>query len=231
MDVSENFLSSYYQRHNQRRQEHLATLNLPLAKKTVIEIGAGIGDHTSFFLDRECSVTSSDGRPELLSILKERFPESTTMVWDIETPPPVELGKYQVVYAYGILYHTSRPETALMHLSSICSEMLLLETCVSYGSESLINLISEVVDDPTQALRGTGCRPTRVWVFTALKKFFPFVYVTKTQPWHPEFPTDWLNPPPVGKKDLLARSIFVASRYELTNDNLVSWLIHQQEHG
>jgi hypothetical protein len=230
-DITQNFVSPHYQRHNQRRQEHLASLNLPLARKTVLEIGAGIGDHTSFFLDRECTVTSSDGRIELLSILKQRFPESTTIAWDIETPPPGELWKSQIVYAYGILYHTSKPEIALENLASVCTEILLLETCVSYGDERLINLTSELIDDPTQALRGIGCRPTRPWVFEKLKSLFPFVYVTKTQPWHQEFPIDWTKPPLDECKGLLTRSIFVASRHEILNDKLSSSLIDQQEHG
>ena len=47
----EEFHGPHYLKHNQRRQEHLATLGLPLAGRSVIEMGAGIGDHTEFFLD------------------------------------------------------------------------------------------------------------------------------------------------------------------------------------
>jgi len=54
------FLSYHYQRHNQRRLEHLASLGLDIAGCTVLEVGAGIGDHTSFFLDRGCEVVTSD---------------------------------------------------------------------------------------------------------------------------------------------------------------------------
>ncbi|HUK57003.1 MAG TPA: SAM-dependent methyltransferase, partial [Nitrospiria bacterium] len=38
------FLSYHYQRHNQRRQEHLASLGLNIQGATVLEAGAGIGD-------------------------------------------------------------------------------------------------------------------------------------------------------------------------------------------
>jgi hypothetical protein len=50
------FHSAHYQRHNQRRQEHLASLGLDISGATVLEVGAGIGDHTSFFLDRGCQI-------------------------------------------------------------------------------------------------------------------------------------------------------------------------------
>src|SRR5258706_1731854 len=117
MEISDNFLTFHYQRHNQRRQEHLASLGLPIADKTVLEVGAGIGDHTSFFLDRDCSVTSTDGRQELLDILQRRFPQVVALCWDIESSPPRSLRECQIVYAYGILYHTKNPGVVLENLA------------------------------------------------------------------------------------------------------------------
>jgi hypothetical protein len=228
MEVSQNFLTPYYQRHNQRRQEHLASLGLPITGKTVLEVGSGIGDHTSFFLDRNCQVTSTDGRPELLDILRERYPQVAALVWDVESPTADYISKNQIVYAYGVLYHTSDPFAVLGKLASHCTEILLLETCVSFGNEDLINLTDETIGDPTQALRGTGCRPTRPWIFKTLKNLFPYVYLTRTQPWHEEFPVDWTDPTK-SKSGGLVRSVFVASRISLPNPNLSSELLDYQE--
>ena len=230
MEKSENFLTSYYQRHNQRRQEHLASLNLPIAGKTVLEVGAGIGDHTSFFIDRKCTVTSIDGRQELLDILKQRFPQVTTFSWNIESPVPKGVKENQIVYAYGILYHTRKPQAVLENLASLCSEMLLLETCVSFGDEELVNLVDENIDDPTQALGGKGCRPTRAWILKTLKNFFPFVYVSKTQPWHEEFPIHWDKSTEKSYEGKLSRCVFVASKVPLSNENLSLDLMDKQEH-
>jgi hypothetical protein len=47
------------------------------------------------------------------------------------------------------------------------------------------------MDLVTQALRGVGCRPTRLWVYNRLKRLFPFVYLPSTQPTLPDFPTEW----------------------------------------
>ena len=230
MDICKNFLASYYQRHNQRRQEHLATLNLPIAGKTVLEIGAGIGDHTSFFTDRHCSVTSAEGRQELLDIFQKRFPQIPSFLWDIESLPPEGITKSQIVYAYGILYHTKKPAIVLGILASLCTEFLLLETCVSFGEEERINLVVENINDPTQAINGMGCRPTRAWIFKTLKQFFPFVYLTKTQPWHEEFPIDWNQPSENNNEGKLNRSVFVAAKITLCNENLSLDLIDKQEH-
>ena len=78
----DNFTSEHYQRHNRRRQEHLATLGLDLSGRRVLEIGAGIGDHTGFFVDRGCNITSTDGRPDCVTALGNRFPGLKTVLFD-----------------------------------------------------------------------------------------------------------------------------------------------------
>ena len=221
------FRLPHYQRHNQRRQEHLATLGLPLASRRVLEVGAGIGDHTGFLIDRQCRVTASDGRADLLETLQTRHPGAATILWDVETPPPPALEPHEVVYAYGLLYHTSDPQAVLHRLAALCTDFLVLETCVSFGDEEAVNLVGEPREDPTQALSGTGCRPTRAWIFAALRKQFAHVYLTRTQPWHEEFPLDWRRPelhPP----GTLARSVFVASRRALDERHLSNAILEVQ---
>lgn len=226
MEVAKNFQMAHYQRHNQRRQEHLATLGLPLSEKTVLEVGAGIGDHTSFFLDRHCSVTSTDGRPALIEIIKNRYSSVITVEWDIEKAAPSELPPHQIVYCYGLLYHVKNPDFALKQLANLTTDMLLLETCVSFGNAPSINLVDEYYEDPTQALSGKGCRPTRDWLFSKLKELFPHVYMTRTQPWHEEFPVDWnLGKNPAAE---LSRSVFVASHSPLYLATLSEQLLMDQ---
>jgi hypothetical protein len=106
-----------------------------------------------------------------------------------------------------------------------CSGQLLLETCVSFGNEMLVNNCIENVNDPTQSFSGGGCRPTRSWVFNELKKYFNYVYVPKTQPNHPEFPTNWDNN---FNKSLLNRSVFIASHKKINNKLLSTTLINEQ---
>jgi 2-polyprenyl-3-methyl-5-hydroxy-6-metoxy-1,4-benzoquinol methylase len=218
----DGFSSDFYQRHNKRRQEHLASLHLDLSGRSVLEIGAGIGDHTSFFLDRNCRVTSTDGRPECVAALKARHPQTNVLRYDANGEPPAEIQPHQIVYAYGVLYHLKQPAHALATMSRLCTEMLLLETCVSNGSESPVAWAEEA-DEATQALDGTGCRPTRQWVWSQLSKLFEHVYVTTTQPWHEEFPVDWTKDYPG-----LIRSVFVASRRPIENRLLSPTLLNKQ---
>ncbi len=212
------FLYFDYLRHDQRRQEHLASLNLDTRDSTVLEVGAGIGNHTSFFLDRGCTVTSTEARPENLDVLRTRYPDLETRRLDLDEPDETLRGPFDIVYCYGVLYHLKNPAAAIKYMAARSSRLLLMETCVSYGSEEAVNLVPEPADNLSQSVHGVGCRPTRPWVFQELKRNFEFVYMPVTQPNHKEFPTDWTTP---DETKPLVRSVFVASRVAIENELLV----------
>ena len=213
------FLSYHYQRHNQRRLEHLASLGLNLAGSTVLEVGAGIGDHTSFFIDRQCQVVSTDARTENLEILRRRYPNLRVRHLDLDCPDATTInGLFDVVYCYGLLYHLNRPIEAIEFMACHCRKMLMLETCVSFGDGELMNPCNEPAENPTQSVSGQGCRPTRKWVYNQLRRHFAFVYMPITQPNHEEFPIDWSLAP---STNALTRSIFIGSRNKITNDLLI----------
>jgi Methyltransferase domain len=225
MDPLTSFATDHYRRHNSRRLEHLATLGLDLSDRRVLELGAGIGDHTSFFLDRGCRVTALEGRPENVEILKVRFPSAETLWLDLDDDETSDLGRFEIVYAYGVLYHLAEPRRAIARMSAWCSDLLLLETCVSFGVEAAVNPVAEDANDPSQSVRGLGCRPTRRWVIEVLRSQFAHVYVPMTQPWHEEFPVDWSQPALSGG---LTRAIFIASRRLIENPLLVKELPDRQ---
>ena len=102
--------------------------------------------------------------------------------------------------------------------------MLLLETCVSPHEGIAQNPVPEAAESPTQAVSGTGCRPTRAWLRQELGRHFQHVYFTRTQPWHEQFPSDWSNPPPG-----LTRAVAVASRESLESAKLTTEIPMLQE--
>jgi len=214
----DTFHSHYYLRHNARRQEHLASLGLPIEGKTVLEVGAGVGDHTHFFIDRNCRVKVTEGRAENLEILRQRYPELPVLELDLEKPQLNGDEKFDIVYCYGLLYHLNNPARAIEFMAGKCRGMLLIETCVSFGSDKNANVCDEDPENPSQSLSGKGCRPTRPWVLAELRRHFPFAYVPCTQPWHEHFPLDWTTPQPPG----LVRAIFIGSREDLKNELLSS---------
>jgi 2-polyprenyl-3-methyl-5-hydroxy-6-metoxy-1,4-benzoquinol methylase len=212
-----------------RRQEHLASLGLDLMGRTVFEVGAGIGDHTDFFLDRGCKVLSTDGRPENLEVFRDRY--FRLFGWyrnignlqlaslDIDNPPDEIPGQFEVVYCYGLLYHLDYPKQALDFLSRCCTSLFLLETSVSFGSLENVVRGDEDRKIVSQSIHGRGCHPSRPWVVNRLKELFEFVYVPTTQPWHDQFPIDWVHHVPTPGR--AQRAVFVASREKLHSPLLI----------
>jgi SAM-dependent methyltransferase len=231
MDASDPrhyFHAFFYLRHTACRLEHLASLRLPVRGQRVLEVGAGIGDHSRYYLDRGCQITITEPREDNLALLRRRFPDADIRKHDLESPGP-ELADetFDIIHCYGTLYHLGNPAATLEYLAKMTRGMLLLETCVSFGDGMEVNLVPEKREDPTQAVSGSGCRPTRRWLFEQLKQSFPYVYLPISQPNHPEFPTDWSRPelhtPP------LSRAIFIASKTPLKNDQLATGLPSVQE--
>jgi hypothetical protein len=214
LSPTDDFHSWEYLRHNARRQEHLTSLGLPLDGRTVLETGAGIGDHTTFFLDRGCTVTVTEPREENLAILRRRFPSLDVVALDLDRPDPSFDVRAEVVYCYGTLYHVSEPAVALAFLAERTDDVLLLETWVSPHADEHVCIVDEVQSMPSQAISGHGSRPTRAWVMARLRDGFPHVYTTTTQPWHNEFPLDWSVD--VDER-FPTRAVFVASRQPLDN--------------
>jgi hypothetical protein len=157
--------------------------------------------------------------------LKERYPGADIRQLDLENPEPLNGSPFDVVHCYGLLYHLRTPKESIEFMARNCRELLFLETCVSFGSDERINPVGEWSKNPTQAISGTGCRPTRLWVFNRLREQFQHVYVPRTQPNDSEFPIDWTAPQLY--RDSLSRAIFVASRMPLDNPLLASELLER----
>ena len=231
-----DFRGLHYLRHNARRQEHLASLGLNLQDRSVLELGAGIGDHTTYFLDRGCTVTSVEPRPEncqLFGMLMQERAEtgyaaavrSRILRADAISFEAMVPETFEVVYCYGLLYHVDDPAAVLAAAARKCRDLLLLETWVSFGNHEAINPVPEDAAMASQAISAMGCRPTRPWIFNRLKAAFAHVYMPRTQPAHEEFPLDWTARTP---SPWPTRAIFIASRRPLDNPLLLDHVPDRQ---
>jgi len=202
---------------NEARMNHLASLHLPIEGKSVLEVGGGIGLLTGFFEERGCKVLSTDARPENVAEMKRRSPARQVATLDLERPDAIgAMGKFDIVFCYGTLYHLAAPEPALKALSR-AADLILLETCVSPGEGDVAPTVEEELT-MNQAYSGLGSRPTRAWVMNRLKTFWGNGYISVTQPSHPDFPTDWTVP----ATRPLTRAVFVGSKTPLSNSHLTT---------
>jgi SAM-dependent methyltransferase len=223
------FEETHYQNINTARMEHLLSLDLPIEGRSVLELGAGIGDLSRIFIDQARRVLIVEGRSENIEVLHERYDTSDflhvdIMQMDLEDTEKKAIDIHDIVFCYGLLYHVADPIQLIKWIASHCSQYLILETCVSTTGE--VNNVLENKANVTQSVSGVGCRPGRAWLFEELKKHFQHVYMPYTQPDHEQFPNDWENTTDV--PGVLIRSIYVASKRALDNNHLCEGILTRQ---
>jgi FkbM family methyltransferase len=202
---------------NEARLCHLASLGLDLRNKRVLEVGGGIGLHTCFFESLGCDVLFTEARQDNLDEARKRYPHRKTVLINLDAEEDLSrLGRFDLVYCYGTLYHLSHASTALRALAKICDGQILLETCVTPDDGEDLNPEAEPAWVANQAFAGMGCRPTRSWVMAQLRQHMGFAYQSTTQPNHPDFELNWIEPAP--RK--VYRAIFVGSKTQLDNRQL-----------
>lgn len=204
---------------NEARLRHLASLGLELNGRRVLDAGSGPGHLAQFFVQRDCAVLSIDGRSENIETLRATYPHLEGRVVDVEKEDASELGAFDVVFCYGLLYHTTQPERVLENLSAACKSLLLLETCVLDSSDGEVEVVADS-GASNQGLRGDGCRPSPAYVIAALRRNGFHVYLPKSRPKHADFLFSYLDDRAHLRQGSLMRQIFVASRTRLKNRKL-----------
>ena len=227
------FDSKWYQDFNQKRLTHLASLNLDLNAKKVLEVGAGVGDLTSFWINRKCEITIIEPKLENRDRIKEKFKDIQVYPFDlneINVEDKLYANYYDIVFCYGLLYHLKNPAKSLKYLAEITKEILILETAVAKENKFKIarGKLKEENTDEKLGIKGYWNRLSRQLLFTTLKFFFPYVYIPTTQPNHYHFPIDWINFSSDTNKT--HRVIFIASKKPIYNDNLTNVLLNQQQY-
>jgi len=209
---------------NRARQDHLASLGFPMSSGSVLEVGAGIGLHTQFFVDRGCSVTVTEGRKDNLEEIQRRWPDLPTHLLDLDHDTDIRyLGEFDMVYCYGLLYHLGDPENAIKRMAEVCKGQIFLELICSADTQESLK-VQRDSNGNDQSTVGKACRPSRRWILAKLNQYFGHGYISVTQPDHGEFPADWNDP---GKGN--TRAIFVGSKTPLDNPLLTQEPLQIQE--
>jgi SAM-dependent methyltransferase len=208
---------------NEARLRHLASLGLPIDGRRVLEVGAGVGLLTNFFIDRGCSVVATEARAENVAELRRRLPTIDAREADVEENLEA-LGRFNVVFCYGVLYHLESPLRALRNIAAVCDDLLLIETMVCDSREAVLRLEDET-KSVNQALRGLAHRPSPSYLAIALNRVgFDHVYVATDLPDHPDYRFSWLGNMDTARDGALLRGVFIASRTTLQRPGLRSVL-------
>ena len=130
---------------------------------TVLEVGAGLGHLGDVFVQLGFDVTSIDGREEYVERMKARGRKA--FVVDLDRTGVDEVGDFDLVLAFGVLYHLGECERFIRSCGRRAS-VLLLETVVNDSPEPVIQRIEEAGGwrGRDQAVNRYGCRPSPSWI-------------------------------------------------------------------
>lgn len=207
---------------NKARLDHLNSLQLPFLNKKVTEYGAGIGLLTPNFISQNCNVTVIEARDSNIEALKKNLEGVTIEQFNLEEENWDSLPKSDIGFAYGLLYHLSNPKRFIENIAMKSTEFVVLETVVYLdGSDDAFNFVKEDSKAIIQSFSGGACRPTRQFVWKTFKENFPYVYVPRTQPNHPDFPLQFKE-----QHHNTIRFIIIGSKMPLINDLLSDSLLN-----
>lgn len=129
----------------------------------VLEVGAGLGRLGEAFALLGFDVTSSDGRPE--HVEQMRRVGRKAVVLDLDRQVLRDAGRFDIVLAFGVLYHLREPRQFLLNCAEM-AQVLFLESVVCDREAAVLDLVEERTGryGRDQALHGTGCRPSCSWV-------------------------------------------------------------------
>ncbi len=165
----------------------LAELKGPLDIRTAVDVGCGLGYFSGLLTSLALEVTAVDGRSENVDEAARRHPGVSFHTYNAEDPAIRTLGKFDLVFCFGLLYHLENPLMAIRHLHSMADKLLLVEGVILSGEEPVMALVDEEIHDD-QGVNYIAFYPTESCLVKMLyASGMKYVYGLKSQPRHPDY--------------------------------------------
>ncbi|MGB6198451.1 MAG: methyltransferase domain-containing protein [Candidatus Acidiferrales bacterium] len=199
--------AEFMQRRREFLGQHLPQWKQELGLRTALDVGCGVGHFSAFLRDAGFTVTGVDGREENIAEARSRHTGIDFRVADAEDPHLSALGEFDLVLAFGLLYHLENPFRAVRNLRGLTGKLLLVESLFVPGEVPMLLLLDEyAVHD--QSLGGVSCYPTEGAIIKmAYRSGFPHAYRFRKYPDHEQFRR-------VGERDRV-RTLIAASNPEM----------------
>jgi SAM-dependent methyltransferase len=189
----------------------LQDLRSKVQLSSAVDVGCGVGYFSKFLHDLGFQVTGIDGREENVQECKRRYPEIKFLTSDAEDLPTEQIGTFDFVLCFGLLYHLENPFRAIRGLHSITKQVLLVESMCAPGGAPTMELLDEYRGG-NQGLDFVAFYPTESCLVKMLYRAgFPFVYGFEALPAHEEFK----ETPKVKRR----RTMLLATRSEVSTGN------------
>jgi FkbM family methyltransferase len=165
----------------------VSKLKPTLGLESAVDAGCGVGFFSQMLAECGLNVCGFDGRAENVAEACRRFPQIPFAEADIQDRAIVELGSFDLVFCFGLLYHLENPVLAIRHLRVLTEKCLLLESmCLPEEKSSM--LLREEPRQEDQGLTDLACYPSEGSLVKMLYRAgFSVVYRVMPLPDHDDF--------------------------------------------
>jgi FkbM family methyltransferase len=165
----------------------VSKLKPALQLSNAVDAGCGVGFFSQTLAECGLNVCGFDGRAENVTEARHRFPHIPFGQGDIEERAILELGRFDLVLCFGLLYHLENPLLAIRNLRGLTEKCLLLESMCLPG-ETPSMLLREEPHQEDQSLTDMACCPSEGSLVKMLYRAgFGVVYRVQPLPDHEEF--------------------------------------------
>lgn len=152
--------------------------------ETAIDVGCAIGDFSSFLEEKGLRAMGVDGRPENVEEARRRFPGIEFRVFDAEDARVKDLGAFDLLLCFGLLYHLENPFRVVRNLCAMTTKIALIESMCPPGARPVLELQDEG-DGEDQSLNLVAFYPSEPCLVKMLYRAgFPYVYRFSRLPEH-----------------------------------------------
>jgi SAM-dependent methyltransferase len=155
--------------------------------RTALDVGCGVGYFSRYLADSGLEVVALDGRSNNIREAQRRHPNIKFVVHNLEDPKVRDLGPFDLVLCFGLLYHLENPFLAIHNLQALTSKLLLIESMI-VPNPWPVTLAVDEGETEDLALNSVAFVPSEVGLVKMLYQAdFPYVYATSTLPKHEDF--------------------------------------------
>ena len=158
-----------------------------LGLSNAVDAGCGVGFFSQTLSECGLNICGFDARAENVEEAQRRFPQIPFGLADVEDRGVLQLGRFDLVLCFGLLYHLENPLGAIRNLRAITDKCLLLESmCVP--DEKPAFLLREEPEQQDQSVTEVACYPSESSLVKMLyRSGFRNVYRVMNLPDHEDF--------------------------------------------
>ena len=156
--------------------------------RTAIDIGCGVGYFSGFLHELGFQVVGVDGRRENIEEARRRRPELEFHCVDVQDGALRQLGVFDLVFCFGLLYHLESPLSTLRNLAAMTGKVALVEGICAPGNEAYFLLRVEDPSGDDNSLTSLALYPSESGIVKAAYRVgFEFVWRATRFPGHEDF--------------------------------------------